>query len=429
MADLLNSKTIAARLRRPELEAAGGSGDSSRLLPPAVIQEDDQRLEQGRPSHLAYRAAEHLLGCQIVGGEEDGKGSAPAAELLHHPENVTYLDRVAEPKRSKAAGETKPRRRKKAAAEPRSRGIPPDAINSGAPPAALTRLAEAVQADGGTVLAPYKDPLGGNWQLFAALPIDLVEPTPYQRDLSKPHVERLSAAMDRLGRYLDPMIVVRGSTGGEEEDAKHPYWTPNGNHRLAALKRLGARAVVAIVVPDVEVAHRILLLNTEKAHNLRERSLEVIRLAELLSQTESRPERDFEIEFEEPALLTIGLCYQENGRFAGGAYHPVLRRAEKWLSLPLPKALETRRERAARVLELDQAVTEAMKRLKERGFDSPYLRPFVVARINPLRFKRGGNPDVDETLDTMLAAARRFDAGRVRADQLAKAGGAPEDSA
>jgi ParB family transcriptional regulator, chromosome partitioning protein len=339
---------------------------------------------------------------------------------------------VAEPKAAKAGtkSEGKPRRRKKAAAEPRSRGIPPDAIGSGAHPAELTRLVEAIQADGGTVLAPYKDPLGGHWQLFAALPIDLVEPTPYQRDLSKPHVERLSSAMDRLGRYLDPMIVVRGDPPGGSEDshATHPYWTPNGNHRLAALKRLGARSVVAIVVPDIEVAHRILLLNTEKAHNLRERSLEVIRLAELLAQTENRPERDFEIEFEEPALLTIGLCYQENGRFAGGAYHPVLRRAEKWLGTALPKALETRRERAARVLELDAAVTEAMKKLKERGFDSPYLRPFVVARINPLRFKRGGNPDVDETLDTMLAAARRFDAGRVRADQVAKAGGAAEES-
>ena len=340
---------------------------------------------------------------------------------------------MAEPKAAKSASKTegKPRRKKKAAADPRSRGIAPDAIGSGTPPPALARLAEAVQADGGTVLAPYKDPLGGNWQLFAALPIDLVEPTPYQRDLSKPHVDRLSSAMDRLGRYLDPMIVVRGEAPGEEaregETSRYPYWTPNGNHRLAALKQLGARAVVAIVVPDIEVAHRILLLNTEKAHNLRERSLEVIRLAELLAQTEDRPERDFEIEFEEPALLTIGLCYQENGRFAGGAYHPVLRRAEKFSTSPLPKALEIRRERAARVLEVDAAVTEAMKRLKERGFDSPYLRPFVVARINPLRFKRGGNPDVDETLDTMLAAARRFDAGRVRADQVAKAGGAPEE--
>jgi ParB family chromosome partitioning protein len=343
---------------------------------------------------------------------------------------------VAEPKTAKhvpSKSEGKPRRKKKAAAEPRSRGIAPDAIGSGTPPAAVTRLAESIEADGGTVLAPYKDPLGGHWQIFAALPIDLVEPTPYQRDLSKPHVERLSLAMEKLGRYLDPMIVVRGDQPDEEEPALNgaeearPYWTPNGNHRLAALRELGARSVVAIVVPDIEVAHRILLLNTEKAHNLRERSLEVIRLAQLLAQTEDRPERVFEIEFEEPALLTIGLCYQENGRFAGGAYHPVLRRAEKWLGSALPKALETRRERAGRVLELDEAVTEAMKKLKARGFDSPYLRPFVVARINPLRFKRGGNPDVDETIDTMLAAARRFDAGRVRADQVARTGGAPEE--
>ena len=330
---------------------------------------------------------------------------------------------MAEPKTAKHApskGEGKPRRKKKAAAEPRSRGIAPNAISAGTPPAALTRLAEAIEADGGRVLAPYKDPLGGHWQIFGALPIELVEPTPFQRDLSQPHVERLSAAMDKLGRYLDPMIVVRSEEG--------KYWTPNGNHRLAALRELGARSVVAIVVPDIEVAHRILLLNTEKAHNLRERSLEVIRLAQLLAEGENRPEKDYEIEFEEPALLTLGLCYQENGRFAGGAYHPILRRVEKWQSSALPKAVEMRQERAARILELDAAVSEAMKALKARGFESPYLRPFVVARINPIRFKKGP-ADADETIDTMLAAARRFDAGRIRADQVAKAGGAPEESA
>jgi ParB family transcriptional regulator, chromosome partitioning protein len=333
---------------------------------------------------------------------------------------------VAETKAPKPAGtkaEPKRRRKKKTAAEPSSRGIAPDAIAAGTPPPVVAELASAITEDGGTVLARYKDPLGGNWQLFAALPIDLIDPTPYQRDLSEPHVERLSAAIDKLGRFLDPMIVVRGGQG-----SSRPYWTPNGNHRLAALRALGGKSVVAIVVPDIEVAHRILLLNTEKAHNLRERSLEVIRLAELLAQAESHPEKDYEVEFEEPALLTLGLCYLENGRFAGGAYHPILRRTEKFQSAPLPQALETRRERAARILELDAAVTEAMKKLKERGFESPYLRPFVVARINPIRFKRGGNPDVDETIDTMLAAARRFDAGRVRADQVAKAGGAPEES-
>lgn len=312
------------------------------------------------------------------------------------------------------------RRSKKTRAEPRSRGIAADAIASGSRPEPVAELARAIEADGGTVLAPYQDPVGGHWQIFAALPIELVEPTPYQRDLSKPHVERLSAAIDKLGRYLDPMIVVR--SGG----ATPPYWTPNGNHRLAALRQLGARSIVAIVVPEIEVAHRILLLNTEKAHNLRERSLEVIRLAELLAQGESRPESEYEIEFEEPALLTIGLCYQENGRFAGGAYHPILRRVEEWQSEPLPKALNVRRERAARVLELDAAVTAAMKKLKERGFESPYLRPFVVARINPIRFKRG-TADADEVIATMLNSALKFDAGKIRADQVAKAGGAPEE--
>jgi ParB family transcriptional regulator, chromosome partitioning protein len=319
---------------------------------------------------------------------------------------------------SKTAG--KPRRsRKKPEASPRSRGLAADALGTGSPPADITRLSKAIEAEGGTVLAPYRDPLGGSWQILAGLPIERVEPTPYQRDLSDAHVTRLRAAIDKLGRYLDPIVAVRTDDGH--------YWTPNGNHRLAALKSLGARSVVAIVVPEMEVAHRILLLNTEKAHNLRERALEVIRLAQNLAQLDDRPEKEFESEFEEPALLTIGLCYQENGRFAGGAYHPVLKRIEKFLGSALPKALEVRRERAARVLELDEAVSAAVSELKAKGFESPYLRAFVVARVNPLRFKRGAEAEFDETIDKMLAGARRFDPGRIRADQVARAGGAPEE--
>jgi ParB family transcriptional regulator, chromosome partitioning protein len=321
---------------------------------------------------------------------------------------------------AEAKTEKKPRRsRKQPEVTPRSRGVAADALGTGTPPAAVTRLAEAIEADGGGVLAPYRDPLGGSWQILAGLPIERVEPTPYQRDLSAAHVTRLTAAIDKLGRYLDPIVAVR------TEDGR--YWTPNGNHRLAALRGLGARSVVAIVVPEIEVAHRILLLNTEKAHNLRERALEVIRLAQSLAELDDRPEKEFESEFEEPALLTIGLCYQENGRFAGGAYHAVLKRIEKFLGSALPKALEVRRERAARVLELDEAVSAAVAELKAKGFESPYLRAFVVARINPLRFKRGAKAEFDETIDKMLAGARRFDPTRIRADQVARTGGAPEE--
>ncbi|MEJ2130452.1 MAG: ParB N-terminal domain-containing protein [Gammaproteobacteria bacterium] len=246
-----------------------------------------------------------------------------------------------------------------------------------------------------------------------------MEATPFQRDLSEAHAERLAAAIDDLDRFLDPVIAVRNDEG--------IYWTPNGYHRLEALKRLGAKSITALVAPQKEVAYRILALNTEKAHNLRERALEVARLAQGLAELDDRPERAFAAEFEEPALLTLGLCYEQRGRFAGGAYNPVLKRVESFLGSKLSNALATRRERAERLLELDDAVNSAVKALKEKGFESPYLKAFVVARINPLRFKRKVSADVDEIIEKMLGAAQRFDTGKVRSDQLARASGPPDD--
>lgn len=320
---------------------------------------------------------------------------------------------------AKPGEKKKPRRSRKKAPEPR--GLTPGQVTAAAVPVVIERLTRAVEDDGGSVIGTYREPLGSEWQLLAALPIDRVEPTPYQRDLSDTHVARLRDAMERLGRYMDPVIVVR------TEDGK--YWTPNGNHRLASMRALGARAIVAIVVPEVEVAHRILVLNTEKAHNVRERALEVIRLAAALSEMDDRAEKSYETEFEEPSLLTLGCCYLKNGRFSGGAYHPVLKRVESFLPSKLSTALATRRERADKLMELDAAVVEAMNGLKARGFESPYLRAFVLARINPLRFtlKRGQKADFDETMGKMLAAARKFDTSKIKADQVARAGGAPDE--
>jgi len=314
-----------------------------------------------------------------------------------------------------------PRAKKKKAEVPAaSRGLDARRLTSAAPPASVATLAQTIEDDGGSALAAYRDPLGGNWQILASLPVDRVEPTPFQRDLSETHVERLAVAIDKLDRYLDPVIAVPAGGG--------KYWSPNGYHRLGAMKQLGAKSIVALVVPEPEVAHRILLLNTEKAHNLRERALEVARLAEALSVLDDRPEREFAIEFEEAALVTLGLCYQLNGRFAGGAFHPILKRCDKFLGSKLPKALETRRERANKLLELNEAVNAAVAALKERGFESPYLKAFVVARINPLRFQRKPTADFDETIDKMLASARRFDPGRIKVDQVARAGGPPEET-
>jgi ParB family chromosome partitioning protein len=325
---------------------------------------------------------------------------------------------VAEPK----APKKKAGARRKRGAEPGSRGLVAAEVAAGSAPAAVADLAAGIRAAGGCALATFRDPLGGHWQVLAVLPVTAVEPTPYQRDLSDTHVARLADAIDRLGRYLDPVIAVPAAEGAG-------YWTPNGHHRLAALRRLGARSVTALVVPEAEVARRILALNTEKAHNLREKALEVSRLAAALLALDDRPEKDFEVEFEEPALLTLGLCYQANGRFAGGAYHPVLKRVEAFQAHKLSRAMAVRKERADKLLALDEAVNAAVKALKARGFESPYLKAFVVARVNPLRFQRGAKAEFDPTVDRMLASALKFDVTKVKADQLASAGGAAEESA
>jgi ParB family chromosome partitioning protein len=322
--------------------------------------------------------------------------------------------------RKKTATEgAKRARRVRPSVEPRSRGLAATALISGAPGAAVAHLVEAIAQDGGAVFGSYRDPVGGRWQLLASLPIERVEPTPFQRDLSDGHVTRLADAIDKLDRYLDPVVAVRTDEGR--------YWVPNGSHRLAAVARLGGRSIVAIVVPEREVAYRILALNTEKAHNLREKALEVIRLAQGLAELGGGPERDYATEFEEPALLTLGLCYQQRGRFSGGAYHPVVKRVDAFLTARLEKALATRAQRAESLLALDDAVNAAVEALKERGFQSPYLRAFVVARINPLRFKRGATGEFAEVIGKMQQAAARFDASKIRADEVTRASGPPEE--
>jgi ParB family chromosome partitioning protein len=195
------------------------------------------------------------------------------------------------------------------------------------------------------------------------------------------------------------------------------------------LRKLGARTVVALLVPEAEVAFKILALNTEKAHNLREKSLETIRMARALAGRGGAKESDFAFEFEQPSYLTLGLCYERRPRMSGGAYQPVLKRVDAFLDAPMARALAERERRAARILELDDAVTEVASRLKERGLTSPYLKPFVVARCNPIRFSKADSFDFYEVLAKMLASARRFNVERVKQDDVARMGGGVPDEA
>jgi len=286
---------------------------------------------------------------------------------------------------------------------------------------ALDALAAQVEADGGAVLGQYNDPFGGNPLLLVALPVPLVEPTPYQRDPSDAHVKRLMGVVEKIGLFLDPIIAIR------HEDR---YWTPNGNHRLQALKKLGARTVIALLVPDPQVAFKILALNTEKAHNLREKSLETIRMARALAvarPSRGETESGFAFEFEQPAFLTLGAAYEERPRLSGGAYQPILRRVDDFLDEPMNEAIKERQRRSRKILKLDDAVSAAVEKLKAKGLTSPYLKPFVVARVNYTRFSKATSFDFDETLDKIIASAQKFNADKVNQQDVAKVGGAPPD--
>ena len=283
----------------------------------------------------------------------------------------------------------------------------------------LDALAARVVEDGGAVLGRYSEPFGGTPVLLVALPTAKVEPTPYQRDPSEPHVKRLMGVIESIGRFLDPIVAVR------ENDQ---YFTPNGNHWLQALKKLGVKTVIALLVPDATVAFKILALNTEKAHNLREKSLETIRMARELAKREKQElESAFAFEFEQPAFLTLGKCYEERPRFSGGAYQSILRRVDAFLDEPMSQAIKERERRGKKILKLDDAVSEAIEKLKAKGFNSPYLRPFVVSRVNYTRFVKSTTFDFDETLDKIIASAVKFNVEKVKQEDVARSSGGPAD--
>jgi ParB family chromosome partitioning protein len=286
----------------------------------------------------------------------------------------------------------------------------PDTVE---PPRAVAQLAEQVERDDGHVLGCYQEPLKKAWQLFVLLPLDRVQPTPYQRDLSKPHVKRLQEVMKKLGRFVDPIVAVSSGPG--------QYWTPNGNHRREALSKLKADFIPAILIPDPDVAYQILALNTEKAHNVKEKSLEVIRMFRgLVEEGVTATEEDYAFQFEAPHFITLGLLYDANARFAGGAFAPLLRRVDKFLKQPLAKAYAERERRAALVREADAALGEVVAKLKKRGINHPYVKNFVLARTTPLTRARKTLPSFDQTFERLRENLEKFDTAKVRYDEIAR---------
>ncbi len=284
----------------------------------------------------------------------------------------------------------------------------------GKPPEAVLTLAQAVEDDGGATLAIYQEPVGEGWQLFALLPLSSVQPTPYQRDLSLTHARRLREVIRKLDRFIDPVVAVRQAPG--------EYWTPNGNHRRDALQKLKAKWVPVILIPEREVAFQILALNTEKTHNLKEKSLEVVRMFRgLLEGEPRRKEEDYAFQFEEAYFITLGILYEKYPRLSGSVYAPILRRVDAFLKDALPKAYESREHRASMVEAADSLLSSVIARLKRRGIVHPYVKNFVMARCNPLTRARKTLPSFDQTWEKVQSSLEKFDVDAIRTEDIARA--------
>jgi len=272
-------------------------------------------------------------------------------------------------------------------------------------------LVEQIERDGGRVLAVYQEPVGEHWQIFCLLPRTKVEASPYQRDVSPTHVKRLTEAVRRVDRFVDPIIVVSPRPG--------VYWTPNGNHRRVALDKLKADVIPAILVAEPNVAFQVLALNTEKAHNLKEKSLEVIRMyrgAE--GEQPTSTEEDWAFQFESAHLITLGLLYEQNKRFAGGAFAPILRRVDKFLKVSLRRGLEEREERAGLVRAADETLAGVVAKVKKRGINHPYVKNYLLARTTPLTRARKTLPSFEQTFKKLRDNLEEFDVAKVRYDEI-----------
>ncbi len=279
----------------------------------------------------------------------------------------------------------------------------------------LENIIGTLEEIGARNVTVYEEPFGGARQIFALLPISNVTAAPFQRDLSPQHVKRLAQVILKVGRYLDPIVVVPGENG--------MFYTPNGNHRLEAMRSLGKDYIAAVIVPDPEVARAILSLNTEKTPNLKEKSLEVIRLyKELLNEIPQELEIDMAFFLEEPYYATFGILYEKDIRFSGSAYTSYVKKIDEFLSLPLSEAIKERERRADKVHELHKLVLEKETQFREAGINYPFLRQYIVSKANPYKRLRKVEIDFYTGIDQLMENIRQLSPEHFSAEEYMSGG-------
>lgn len=217
-------------------------------------------------------------------------------------------------------------------------------------------------------IAVFEDPVKKQPLKLALFKLEEIEAPPFQRDVSESLKKHLEMAIEKLG-FLTPIVVV-------PKEGK--YFVVDGRHRLEAMRELGAREILAIVV-DESLYHYILEFNTEKPPNVKEKSKQAYRLyIDFLREDPQLIEEDLFTYFKEPMLITFGFTIEEyDNRFPASFYESFLSKIDEFLKKPLNKAVEERRKRAESLIDLNRIVNE---KYAEFGWENALLKGEIVRK-------------------------------------------------
>lgn len=216
----------------------------------------------------------------------------------------------------------------------------------------------------------------------------------HQRKPRPSHLKALTTSIERIG-FVTPLIAV-------QRDGK--YVIIDGQHRFAAATELGVKEFPVVVVPE-KIARRMMSLNIEQALNIRERSFIALSIyREMLEESPKRAEDHGEVVdiLENAHLVTLGLAYEGNGRLAGSAFEPILKKCDGFLDKPLSEAYELRQGRADKVNEAAKAVKAVEDALKAKHQWHSMARYQIISYANPTKRARKASA-FDSTFQKFIA--------------------------
>lgn len=240
----------------------------------------------------------------------------------------------------------------------------------------------------------YKDPRKRQPMKIVVANKGNIEVIAHQRKPRPSHLKALTTSMERVG-FVTPLVAV-------ERDGK--YVVIDGQHRFTAGSELGVKEFPVVVVPE-KIARRMMSLNIEQSLNIRERAAIALSIyREMLEESPTKSEDNGEIVdvLETAHLVTLGLSYEGNGRLAGSAFEPLLKKCDGFLDKPMKEAVDIRQARAEKVLEAARSVKAVEDALKAKHAWHSMARYQIISYANPT--KRARKPsDFDKTIDKFIA--------------------------